>query len=35
MQEFKGLSHFSPTHEIIAPHYGIITMIGGYRLSDH
>ena len=22
-------------HEIIAPHYGIITMIGGYRLSDH
>ena len=32
---FLGLSHYSPPppppppHEIIAPHYGIITMFGG------
>ena len=34
--EHEGLSHYSP-HEIIAPppHYGIIAMIWGYRLSDH
>ena len=26
----KGLSHYSPpTHEIIAPHYGIVTIMGG------
>ena len=31
---FWGLSHYSP-HEITAHHYCIITMMGGYRLSDH
>ena len=29
----SGLPHYSP-HENIAPHYGVITMMGGYRLSD-
>ena len=35
--EIGGLSHYSPPppHENIAPHYGIFTMMGGYRLSDH